>query len=56
MACLIGLARSGRFGPADTIVFIHTGGLPALFAYANEILANPTLADEVPAPGRAARE
>ena len=33
MAGLIGLARRGRFGADDTIVFIHTGGGPGLFAY-----------------------
>ena len=38
MAGLIGLVRGGRFKPTDTIVFIHTGGVPALFAY-QDILA-----------------
>ncbi len=33
MAGLIGLARSGAFGTDDTVVFIHTGGTPALFTY-----------------------
>jgi D-cysteine desulfhydrase family pyridoxal phosphate-dependent enzyme len=33
MAGLIGLARAGRFGPGDRVVFLHTGGLPGLFAY-----------------------
>jgi L-cysteate sulfo-lyase len=33
MAGLIGLVRGGRFTPAQTVVFVHTGGLPALFAY-----------------------
>ena len=33
MAGLIDLARSGAFGTDDTVVFIHTGGTPALFAY-----------------------
>ena len=33
MAGLIGLVRSGRFKPTDTVVFVHTGGVPALFAY-----------------------
>ena len=39
MAGLLALARSGRLGRDDTVVFIHTGGLPALFAYAAEIMA-----------------
>jgi 1-aminocyclopropane-1-carboxylate deaminase/D-cysteine desulfhydrase-like pyridoxal-dependent ACC family enzyme len=38
LAGLIRLARSGRIAPTDTVVFIHTGGLPALFAYSAEIL------------------
>lgn len=29
---LLGAARSGRFGPGDDVVFIHTGGIPAVFA------------------------
>ncbi len=33
MAGLIGGIKSGRFGRADRVVFIHTGGAPSLFAY-----------------------
>ena len=33
MAGLIDLVRRGRFGADETVVFIHTGGTPALFAY-----------------------
>jgi L-cysteate sulfo-lyase len=33
MAGLIGLAREGFFGKDDNVVFIHTGGMPGLFAY-----------------------
>jgi L-cysteate sulfo-lyase len=33
MAGLIALVRSGRWTAGDDIVFIHTGGAPALFAY-----------------------
>ena len=33
MAGLIGLVRGGAFAASDTVVFLHTGGLPALFAY-----------------------
>jgi 1-aminocyclopropane-1-carboxylate deaminase/D-cysteine desulfhydrase-like pyridoxal-dependent ACC family enzyme len=36
---LVSDVRSGRFGPDDTVVFLHTGGLPALFAYAEPVLA-----------------
>lgn len=31
MAGLIAHVRSGQIGPAETIVFLHTGGVPALF-------------------------
>jgi L-cysteate sulfo-lyase len=33
MAGLIGLARAGRFSGAAPVVWIHTGGVPGLFAY-----------------------
>ena len=33
MAGLIAMLRSGEIGPRETVVFIHTGGAPALFAY-----------------------
>ena len=33
MAALIDLVRRGRFGPDETVVFLHTGGIPALFPY-----------------------
>ncbi|MFQ5785978.1 MAG: D-cysteine desulfhydrase, partial [Alphaproteobacteria bacterium] len=33
MAGLIGLVRRGFFGPSDTVVFVHTGGTQALYAY-----------------------
>ncbi len=38
MAGLIHSVRSGRFSPSDRILFWHTGGTPALFAY-QEIFA-----------------
>lgn len=34
LAGLIGLVKDGRFTTSDKIVFIHTGGMPAVFAYA----------------------
>ena len=37
MAGLIAAVRSGELIAADTVVFLHTGGLPAAFAYADEI-------------------
>jgi D-cysteine desulfhydrase/L-cysteate sulfo-lyase len=33
MAGLVALARSGTFQPGDRVLFMHTGGLPALFGY-----------------------
>ena len=38
LAALHRMAREGRLGLGDTVVFIHTGGLPALFAYGDELL------------------
>jgi L-cysteate sulfo-lyase len=35
MAGLIDLVRAGEFRADETIVFIHTGGMPAMFAYAD---------------------
>ena len=44
MAGLIDHARAGRIAPGQTVVFVHTGGTPALFAYAAELgLAPPPL-------------
>jgi L-cysteate sulfo-lyase len=35
MAGLLGLIAQGRFREDETVVFLHTGGMPALFAYAD---------------------
>ncbi len=40
MAGLIDHARRGLLDQHSTVVFVHTGGLPALFAYSGEILAS----------------
>lgn len=37
-AGLIGLARSGQLGPDERVLFLHTGGSPALYAYQNVLL------------------
>jgi D-cysteine desulfhydrase family pyridoxal phosphate-dependent enzyme len=37
MAGLIDLIRKGEFGSNETILFWHTGGFPALFAYADQL-------------------
>ncbi len=33
LAGLIALIRAGRWSKDDDVVFLHTGGAPALFAY-----------------------
>lgn len=38
MAGLIALIRAGRIGADETIVFLHTGGMPGLFAYEEEFV------------------
>ncbi|MBE0617056.1 MAG: D-cysteine desulfhydrase family protein, partial [Proteobacteria bacterium] len=35
---LIEMVRGGEFGADDTVLFWHTGGAPALFAYGRELL------------------
>lgn len=37
MAGLIGLVRHGRFKAGDNVVFVHTGGAPALYAYQGDL-------------------
>ncbi len=41
MAGLIDLIRKGEFGDQETVLFWHTGGTAALYAYAEELLARP---------------
>ena len=40
MAGLIDLIRKGTFTSEDTVVFLHTGGFPAIFAYDKEIISS----------------
>ncbi len=40
MAGLIGLARRGEIGAGERVLFIHTGGLPALHAYEGVVLGD----------------
>ena len=37
MACLIQHIKMNRFDKNDTVIFLHTGGTPALFAYNDDI-------------------
>jgi len=39
MAGLIGHIRGGQIDPAETVVFLHTGGAPGFFAQSRKILA-----------------
>jgi len=38
MAGLIDHIRQGRLGAGDRVLFLHTGGTPAIFAYAQDLL------------------
>jgi D-cysteine desulfhydrase len=40
MAGLIGLVRQGEIGAGERVLFWHTGGSPALFAYADGLLSD----------------
>jgi D-cysteine desulfhydrase len=35
---MLELIREGTFTPRDTVLFWHTGGTPALFAYAGDLV------------------
>ena len=37
MAGLVAQVRSGRIAAGSRVLFLHTGGLPALFAYADRL-------------------
>ena len=39
MAGLFAHIRTGRLDPDQPVIFLHTGGMPALFSYASEVLA-----------------
>jgi len=41
MGGLINMIRAGRFSHSDNILFWHTGGAPALFAYSEEFNPSP---------------
>lgn len=44
MAGLIGLARQGRWSKGQRVLFLHTGGLPSLFAYEGDVLGKTSVA------------
>ena len=50
MAGLIAHVRSGRIAPGSRVLFVHTGGQPALFAYADSL--GPWLSEAPDGPAR----
>ena len=40
MAGLTGMVRQGVFKPTDNVLFLHTGGATALFAYQDQLMAS----------------
>ncbi|MET0508734.1 MAG: D-cysteine desulfhydrase [Burkholderiaceae bacterium] len=44
MAGLIGMAREGAIEPGERVLFLHTGGMPSLFAYESELLGRAGIA------------
>jgi 1-aminocyclopropane-1-carboxylate deaminase/D-cysteine desulfhydrase-like pyridoxal-dependent ACC family enzyme len=40
MAALLAHVRSGQLGKEATVVFVHTGGAPALFAYVPDVMGS----------------
>jgi 1-aminocyclopropane-1-carboxylate deaminase/D-cysteine desulfhydrase-like pyridoxal-dependent ACC family enzyme len=54
LAGLIDDARHGRLGAEDQVVFIHTGGTPAVFASRDELLrSGRQKRSDTPQSGRA---
>lgn len=47
LAGLLDLLRQGRFTTDETVVFWHTGGLPAIFAYEDALQASDTPIQEL---------
>lgn len=40
MACLIRHVRNGQLDPASSVLFLHTGGVPALFAHSEALVSS----------------
>ena len=40
MAGLLADIRAGLIPPSETVVFLHTGGLPGIFAHAQALAAS----------------
>lgn len=45
-AALLAHCRGGRIGRNETVVFLHTGGVPALFAYHDILTETPSRPDQ----------
>lgn len=41
MAALIDQIREGSQGSDETVIFLHTGGLPAVFTFAEQLAGSP---------------
>ncbi len=50
MAGLVALARDGRFEPGARVLFVHTGGGPALFGYERIVSKHLQAFDEATPP------
>ena len=37
LAAVLGLVEEGTVAPGARVLFVHTGGLPAIFAYQEEL-------------------
>ena len=44
MAGLIGEARAGKFAADERVLFLHTGGMPSLFAWDRTVLGHEEVA------------
>jgi len=42
MAGLIDLIRKGKLTSGDTVVFVHTGGVPDVFSYEKQLVSSQT--------------
>jgi 1-aminocyclopropane-1-carboxylate deaminase/D-cysteine desulfhydrase-like pyridoxal-dependent ACC family enzyme len=40
LAGAIDQIKAGKWGPDDTLIFLHTGGTPAIFAYADLLIGS----------------
>lgn len=48
MLGLCDLSRKGFFKKTENVVFLHTGGIPGLFAYREQLLQSATVAERAP--------